>query len=209
MNFNVIANKFKIFKKNNLVENNNIDFKKINLCCGSQKIPGYLGIDILPDSDIYLDLNNNNLPIVDNSVESLICMSAINYFSYKRAEEIIKEVYRILCSGGITRFGVQDLELISKLYVEKNFDFFFQKLSNGNERFEGETLGDKYVAWFYGYNASGNCCKYFFDYDSLYNIFKKAGFSIIEKKEYMNSRLENIDYIDNRPEQMFYLEAIK
>ena len=71
-------------------------------------------------------------------------------------------------------------------------------------------MGDKFNAWFYGYKThGGKHCKYFYDFDSLYVLFKKAGFTVIEKKEYLESIITNIALIDNRPEQMFFLEAVK
>jgi predicted SAM-dependent methyltransferase len=182
--------------------------RKINLCCGAQKIPGYLGIDFGSQAELRLNLANDNLPLEDGVLEVVTCASAINYFTYSRAQEIIAEVHRVLRSGGVARFSVQDLECIARRYVEKDVEFFFQKLPDGRERFEGVTLGDKFAAWFYGYVAVGPC-KYFYDYDSLAYLFKTAGFSIIEKKQYGESRLEHIELIDNRPDQMFFLEAIK
>jgi len=189
------------------------DVRKINLCCGAQKIPGYLGIDYGLKADhesnlLGLDLAKERLPFKNNLLEAVICISAINYFTRARGQEIVNEVYRALQPGGVARFGVQDLEMIARRYVEKDADFFFQKLPDGRERFEGVTLGDKFAAWFYGYVAVGPC-RYFYDYDSLAYLFKTAGFSIVEKKLYRESRLEHIELIDNRPDQMFFLEAIK
>jgi predicted SAM-dependent methyltransferase len=181
---------------------------KVNLCCGTQKIPGYLGLDFGGQVDLRFNLTTNNLPFKNGSIEVVTCISAINYFTRLRGQEIINEVYRILKPGGITRFSVQDLEAIAKRYVEKDNKFFFQKLPDGRERFEGVTLGDKFAAWFYGYEAVGPC-RYFYDYESLEWLFKTAGFSIVEKRQYMDSRLEEIKLIDNRPDQMFYLEAVK
>lgn len=183
--------------------------KKVNLGCGSQKIPGYCGVDFGGKVDLKLNLDEGILPFKNSSVETVTCISAINYFTRRRGEEIIKEVYRILQPGGITRFGVQDLEMLARRYVEKDVEFFFQKLPDGQERFEGITLGDKFVAWFYGYAIKGAPCKYFYDYESLAYLFKKSGFSVVEKKNFMESNLEHIDLIDNRPDQMFFLEAIK
>jgi ubiquinone/menaquinone biosynthesis C-methylase UbiE len=137
------------------------------------------------------------------------CTSAINYFTRARGQEIIIEVFRVLQPGGVARFSAQDLESIARRYVEKDMDFFFQKLPDGHERFEGATLGDKFAAWFYGYAIRGIPCRYFYDYDALAYLFKTAGFSVVERKEYRQSRLEHIDLIDNRPDQMFFLEAIK
>lgn len=182
---------------------------KINLCSGSKKVSGYVGIDINPLADIVVDLSKADIPLQANSAEFLVCISAINYFTRKRSVELIKEVYRVVKPGGIVRFGVQDMEAIAKRYVDKDNEFFFQKLPDGRERFEGPTLGDKFAAWFYGYVAGGYPCQYFYDYNSLAHLFKEAGFSIVERKAFLESRLTDIDKIDNRPDQMFFLEAVK
>jgi len=183
--------------------------KKINLCCGTQDVPGYLGIDFNGNAGLKLDLNKKNLPFKDNSIEALTCISAINYFTRLRSQEIVDDVYRVMVPGGIVRFAVQDLESIAKRYVEKDLNFFFQKLPDGRERFEGATIGDKFSAWFYGYKISGIPCKYFYDFDSLAFLFTSAGFTKVERKQYRESLLENIELIDNRPDQMFFLEAVK
>lgn len=185
------------------------EIKNVNLCSGSQKIQGYLNVDFIGDADLHLNLAYENLPFKSNSLDSLVCISAINYFSRMRAMEIVTEVYRTLKSGGVARFGVQDLELIASKYVNKDRDFFFQKLPDGRDRFEGDTLGDKFVAWFYGYTINSSSCKYFYDYESLELIFKSVGFKVVERKKFKESRLTFINEIDNRPEQMFFLEAVK
>lgn len=196
-------------RKINTMRLKKLSVSRINLCCGAQKIPGYYGIDFFLGADIYLDLSRNDLPFPDSSIEAAICMSAINYFSRSRGQELIDEVYRVLRPGGIARFGVQDMESIAKQYVEKDLAFFMQKLSDGRDRFEGPTLGDKFAAWFYGYEISGMPCKYFYDYGSLAYLFKAAGFSVVEKKAFRESVLDKVDIIDNRPDQMFFLEAVK
>lgn len=175
---------------------------RVNLCSGGQVIPEYTGVDFGGSAEIKLDLSNNDLPFKDGSIKSVVCMSAINYFTRSRGDEIIREIFRILESGGIARFGVQDMESIARRYVEKDAGFFFQKLPDGRERFEGVTLGDKFAAWFYGYVAV-EPCKYFYGYDSLAYLFKSAGFSTVEKKQYRESRLEHIELIDNRPDVFF------
>ena len=184
-------------------------WKKLNICCGVTKIPEYCGIDIHYHTDIYLDLSRNKLPFRDNSMDVVVCMSAINYFTRKRALEIVKETFRVLRPGGVARFGVQDMRSLANKYLNNDVEFYFQKLQNGKDRFEGETIGDKFVSWFYGNKTAGGCNKYFYDYESLHVLFNSAGFSIIENLPYRHSRLSEISDIDNRPEQMFFLEAVK
>ena len=193
----------------NLLFFNSGGISRVNLACGHQKIPGYFGIDFDGDVDLRLNLLNGCLPFKSYSLDSVICISAINYFSRDRGDEIIREVFRVLKPGGVARFAVQDLRELAIKYINRDLDFFFQKLPNGLDRFRGKTLGDKFVAWFYGYPAKWEPCKYFYDYDSLAAIFKDAGFSTIENRKYLDSRLAHIELIDNRPEQMFFLEAVK
>jgi predicted SAM-dependent methyltransferase len=188
---------------------NKSNVKKINLCSASQIIPEYLSVDFIGKVDLRLDLEKSNLPFDDNSLDSVVCMSAINYFTRSRGQEIVNEVYRVLRKGGVTRFGVQDLFSLARRYVDKDTEFYNQLLPNGSERFQGATIADKFVQWFYGHAIKGHPCRYFYDYDSLALLFQEAGFSVVERKAYLESRLEHIELIDNRPEQMFYLEAIK
>lgn len=183
--------------------------RRVNLCSASQRIPGYLSVDFIGNVDLRLDLNKNNLPFDDNSLDAVLCISAINYFTRTRGQEIVNEVYRVLQPGGIARFGVQDLHRLARRYVDGDVEFFSQKLPDGKDRFEGPTLGDKFVAWFYGYAIKGNPCRYFYDYESLAHLFKTAGFTAVEEKRFMDSRLEHIELIDNRADQMFFLEAVK
>ena len=185
-------------------------WKKVDVCGGPFHINGYCNIDICPNADIHADLEKKLLPFKDSSIDTVICISAINYFSRERGEIIVKEVFRILKKGGLARFATQDLKSIAQKYVNKDMGFFFQKLPSGKERFRGVTMADKINSWFYGYKTTGEkTCKYFYDFETLALIFKKAGFSKVEKKDYMQSDIPEIKDIDNRPDQMFFLEAVK
>jgi predicted SAM-dependent methyltransferase len=183
--------------------------KKVNMCCGDRRIPGYVGIDMATNADICIDLSKKDLPFRNGSLEAVVCMSAINYFSRSRAQQLIREVHRVLVRQGVARFGVQDMRILAKRYVDKDTEFFFQRLPNNTERFEGPTLGDKFAAWFYGYAIDGFPCRYFYDYEALEYLFKEAGFSVVEQMPFQESRLHHIDLIDNRAEQMFFLEAVR
>lgn len=185
-------------------------WNKLNLCSGSLRISSYCSMDISQNIDIYADLENKLLPFEKNSLNSVICISAINYFTKERGQKIIDDVFRTLKSGGVARFAVQDLKLISQKYVANDKDFFFQRNTEGHDRFPGETMADKINSWFNGYRtAGGKHCKYFYDFETLALMFQEAGFQKIEQKKYRESVLPEIDLIDNRNDQMFFLEAVK
>jgi MoaA/NifB/PqqE/SkfB family radical SAM enzyme/predicted SAM-dependent methyltransferase len=185
------------------------DILKINLCCGPRKLEGFINIDISSNADIIIDLENDLLPFPDESIDTVVCISAINYFTRQRAQEIIKDVYRVLKKGGVVRFGVQDLRILAEKYLSRDESFYFQKLPDGRDRFPGATYADKLNEFFYGFYSGDKHCQYVYDYESLSLLFKTAGFSLIERKDFCSSRIPDIEKIDNRPEQMFFLETVK
>lgn len=182
---------------------------KVNLACGTQRVPGYFGVDLVDGADLRLDLSNMDLPFPASSVEAVVCMSAINYFTRPRALQLVREMHRVLRAGGVCRVGVQDMKSLAERYVRGDTEFFFQKLPDGRDRFEGPTIGDKFAAWFYGYAVGAHRCEYFYDYESLAHLFRQAGFSQVERKAYRQSRLGEVAQLDNRADQMFFLEAVK
>ncbi len=186
-----------------------LNIRRVNLCSGSQRVSGYYGIDVSATADLSLDLAIYDLPFLPDTLEVVVCMSAINYFSRDRAQQIVEQTFRSLKPGGVARFGVQDMKALARRYVEGDESFFFQKGLDGKDRFDGPTIGDKFAAWFYGYFAGRSSCKYFYDYESLAYLFCRAGFSLVERREFQDSRIEDVFRLDNRPDQMFYLEAVK
>ena len=184
---------------------------KINLCSGEVKIDGFINVDVWAKPDIYLDLEDSLIPLPNSSAKVVVMMSAINYFTRDRALLILKDIHRILKPSGILRVGVQDLKLISKKYIDKDREFFFQKKIDGKDRFPGETFADKFNYFFYrGFSGiKGKHHKYMFDYETMEKMFSQAGFKNIKNKKFLDSEIDEIDQIDNRPEMFFYIEAIK
>ena len=163
---------------------------KVNLMGTGLK--GFTNIDISWKANKRVDLERRRIPIPDSSVDILICMNGIGYFTKNRAQFIIKDVYRILKPGGVCRFGTQDLALICSQYL------------NGHPDFQCDRINE----WFGGYEANGKKCKYVYDSGTLWRLFHTAGFKKITICAYQHSP-KNIGRYDNRPEQQFFMEAVK
>jgi MoaA/NifB/PqqE/SkfB family radical SAM enzyme/predicted SAM-dependent methyltransferase len=182
---------------------------KVNLCSGVQRLPGYLNVD-LEGGDVNVDLEKSLLPLDDHSVDTLVCMSAINYFTFERARELTADMYRVLRPGGIVRVGVQDLTLLTYMYLARDEKFWFQKGADGNDRFPGKTFGEKLNGFFFGFPTAGDKrCKFVYDAETLTALLHDAGFEKVTQKGYRESDISGIEDIDNRPDQMFFLEAVK
>ena len=71
-------------------------------------------------------------------------------------------------------------------------------------------MGEKLNHFFSGFPATGGKrCHFVYDFETLALLFERAGFETVERKAYRDSAIEQIETIDNRPEQMFFLEARK
>jgi len=171
---------------------------KLNLCSGYDKLVGYINLDKVFGYDLVREL-----PFETNSVEIVSVSHGLNYFSYTECESLVSEIYRVLKPTGVVRASLPDLRRWAKYYLDNDIDFLFQKY-NGKDRFIGTTAGDKFIGQVYHYGA-----KYFFDFDSLKVIFSKAGFTTIENRPYLDSRIEEVKLLDTRPELSFYIEAVK
>ena len=49
------------------------EVRRANLCCGTQQIPDYLGIDFSGHVDLRLDLEKSDLPFDNNSLVLWLC----------------------------------------------------------------------------------------------------------------------------------------
>lgn len=182
---------------------------RLNLCSGAVRLPGFVNIDVLPGADLQIDLEHELLPFADGSVECVVCISAINYFTYRRAGQIIADVFRVLKPGGVARFATQDLRLLARYYLSEADNFFAAQLADGQDRFPGRTRADKFNEFFYGFRSGDKHCNYVYDFESLAMLFRDAGFALIEELPFGKSRINGAELFDNRPEQMFFLEAVK
>ncbi len=105
--------------------------------------------------------------------------------------------------------GRRIFRILADKYLSRETTFYFEKLSDGRDRFAGRTFADKLNAFFGGFPSNGKPCRYVHDFESLSCLFEEAGFFDIHEKAYRESRIPGVEKIDNRPEQMFFLEASK
>lgn len=100
---------------------------KINLGCGLDRRDGYLNIDIRTDvgADVVLDLERAPYPFADNSAEEAIAKDLIEHFSFRDIEKLLRELHRILKSGGKLIIQTPDLEQIMGSINNKEISGFW------------------------------------------------------------------------------------
>jgi len=148
---------------------------KLNLCCGDDVRDGYINIDIrkTKPSILVLDIEKELLkPFPDNTAEEIIARDCVEHVSWRRIEDLLKDIYRVLKRGGKLYIQVPDLEAIAKKVI-LNPDFCFNDL-----------CGWKAISfWVYGaqdyeynYHKSG------FTIPTLRKLLESIGFRVIDIK---------------------------
>jgi SAM-dependent methyltransferase len=146
---------------------------KLNLCCGDDVRPDYINIDIRKTRPnvLVVDLEKDLLSFIPNdSVVEVIARDCIEHVSWRRVEDLLKDIRRVLKCGGKLYVQVPDLEAISKKVI-LNPDFKY-----------GELEGWKAISyWVYGaQDYQYNFHKAGFTIPTLRKLLEQLGFGIID-----------------------------
>ncbi len=92
-------------------------------------------------------LQEQNLPIKDNSVRKVFCSHLIEHISDKNASILLSELYRIMKPGAILRICCPDADKALEAYLNNNMDFFnLQEVLT-----VGDGIGKRLVNYFASY----------------------------------------------------------
>ena len=71
---------------------------KLDLGCGVQKKPGFLGVDKIEtaQTDYVFDITKDRFPFDDESVEEIHCGDVIEHLTYQEMIHMMNEAYRIM-----------------------------------------------------------------------------------------------------------------
>jgi len=73
---------------------------KLDLGCGKNKLPGFIGVDIRPDTDADIVCSALELPYKNASVDEINCSHLVEHFMPAEARKLFDEIYRVLKIGG-------------------------------------------------------------------------------------------------------------
>jgi SAM-dependent methyltransferase len=146
---------------------------KLNLCCGDDVRDGYINIDIRKTKPnvLVLDLEKELLkPFPSNTADEMIAKDCIEHVSWRRVEDLLRDIYRVLKCCGRVYIQVPDLEAIARRVI-LNPDFCYANL-----------CGWKAISyWVYGaQDHEHNYHKSGFTIPMLRRLLESIGFGIID-----------------------------
>ena len=141
----------------------------------------------------YLNLNKR-LPFQDNSIDAYFSSHVFEHLFLNNVQNLLREIYRTLKTGGVVRTVLPDLSKIIYLYSEENPNEFLEALFENNNS-----------------KNYKNFHKWMYTPLSFSRELELAGFSKdkIKITSYKKSNYSIFDNMDNRPSNSFYIESQK
>lgn len=181
------------------------------------------GYDVKWPGNLRLRDCRKKLSFDSDSADYIYASHFLEHLKKFEAQQLLKECFRVLKKGGVLRVVVPDLGVILKKYLEKDKDFFINSLGlAANQNIRAVPLADILMGMFYPESyqrkfKGSNKIKAFFirphlwmyDCESLTDLLKKSGFRTVEKMNFREGRVPDLDVLDIFPEISLYLEAIK
>lgn len=93
--------------------------KRLHIGCGNRYIPGFIHIDIrkLPHVDYVTSADKLDM-FEDNSVDLIYSCHLLEHCRRHEVENVLKEWYRALKTGGTLRVAVPDFEKLVEVYTK-------------------------------------------------------------------------------------------
>lgn len=158
------------------------------------------------------------LPFSSNSVEVLYTSHVLEHFPRWKAQEIVKETFRVLKPGGLIRVIVPDLEVLCRRYL-LTFGLPIDNLTPA-QRAPLDATAFNLLFYTKDHVTSTKASldmriaglfphMYNYDFLDLSKLLSTAGFSSVERLTYRTGRCPDIEKLDNNPDVSLYVEAEK
>jgi predicted SAM-dependent methyltransferase len=173
---------------------------RLHLGCGDSRAPGWTNID-LTGGDVRLNLSWP-LPFDDGSVSWVYSAHTLEHLDFHTAApRLLKEIHRVLAPGGMARLAVPDLEAYAREYAAGN-DAFFREYDRQRPEF-GRAAGYRTnlskvmlmagsaarSGWFFEHKMG-------YDFDTLADLLRRAGFGAVERSRFGESAHEPLRGMD-------------
>jgi predicted SAM-dependent methyltransferase len=176
--------------------------RRLNWGCGAAGVPGWINADLKqgPGIEISGDIRDG-LPLDSDSIDYAVAIHALPEVPYTDLVDVLRELRRVLKSGGTLRISVPNVERAFDAYRRGDREFF----SIPDE--DAATIGAKLVThlvW-YGYTRS------LFTKDFMEELLRRAGFETIHRCRFQwtKSEYEEIVSLDDREGESLFVEAVK
>lgn len=160
---------------------------------GANRYYGFPEYDRLLSECLFFHADlTHGIPAPDGSADFIYSSHFLEHLYYKDAEKLLSECHRVLKPGGVLRICVPDLEHACRLIAEGR---------------KHEAL----TSYFFVEDKASSFARhrYMYDFELLSHVLEKLGFTAISRQSYQRGVTPDIRFLDNRPEETLFVEAVR
>lgn len=175
--------------------------RRLNWGCGDWIVPGWVNSDMKGGEGVVACDIREGLPFEDDIFDYVVSIHALPELAYPELVPALRELRRVLKSGGVLRLGLPDLTRAYEAYRCGDRNYFVIPDD------EKASLGGKFVAqllW-YGYSKS------IFVPGLVEELMGEAGFSPVHQVGFGETRSAHVHIVqlDNRERESLFVEGVK
>jgi len=176
----------------------------INIGCGPEGVDGWVNVDSArrPGVTCVYDARRD-LPFPDGSARAIFSEHFLEHLDYyEEAPRLLADCWRVLQPGGVLRIIVPDAEQYFNAYVADGWEAMRKLRGCGDFRTKMEVVNEVF--------RQGIQHKFAYDYETLAELCRRAGFSRVERAAFQRSSMPALA-IDQprRAAESLYVEATK
>ena len=174
----------------------------INLGCGPMARPGWINCDAknLPGVNLRCDLRSG-LALRADYADYIAAVHVLQDLAYAEIVPALREIRRVLKTGGVLRLAVPDIDRAINAYVHRDAAYFYVPDEHAR------TIGGKLVTQIIWYGSVRTPC----NFDFLRESLAAAGYQDIKRRAFgvTCSRFPQLASLDNRERETLFVEALK
>jgi predicted SAM-dependent methyltransferase len=162
---------------------------KLDLGAGNIKRAGFTSVDLYDEeADIRADLTT--LPFGNDSADEIVCYQVIEHVHYAQSQQVLEEMYRILCSGGTAIVETPDIEVIAKRIIDTG-DISENTIHNLVGQYYRPHDKDRYEDW---YHNAASIHRNPWNFRRLAELATAVGFTVerLDKEDMVYQYDENL-----------------
>jgi hypothetical protein len=162
---------------------------KLHIGAGGIKLDSWINIDAFP-AEFVMDVNWG-LPFAVGSARYVFLSHTLEHLYYPgEALRLMKDIRRVLSPSGKVRVIVPDIEKCIRAYIDCDEEFYASR----RKTWSWWTATETRLEGFLSYAGAGprpasffESHKFGYDFETLESLLRRAGFSKVERSEYMAS----------------------
>lgn len=174
----------------------------LQIGCGYRPLKNWVNLDkVFGYADIVWNVTRS-LPFKSNSVQAIFCEHVIEHLNKPDGFKLVVECFRVLQPGGVARFSTPDAEKYLISYTKRDSYSFIPG------KFDSNLIYMDVINMVMRENGEHH---WVYDRESIYDVFRKAGFNQISHTVYGESIHVEMNNIDSpeRAYESLYIEAVK